>query len=44
MRKAILSGTLQLEILDCLFASHPISLTRYAFVKQFGELDDENRI
>ena len=40
MGKAILSGNLQLEILDGLFASHPNTLTWYVFVEQFGELDD----
>ncbi|EOG2476934.1 TPA: hypothetical protein SMF39_004421 [Serratia marcescens] len=40
MGKAILSGTLQLEILDCLFANHPNTLPWYTFVEQFGELDD----
>lgn len=40
MGKAILSGTLQLEILDCLYARHPIALTWYELVEQFGELDD----
>ncbi|MGP3146748.1 hypothetical protein [Serratia bockelmannii] len=40
MKKAFLSGTLQLEILDCLFANHPGTLTGAEFVAQFGELDD----
>ncbi|MFN1149464.1 hypothetical protein [Serratia liquefaciens] len=40
MGKAILSGTLQLEILDCLYANHPKTLTWYEFVEQFGNLDD----
>ncbi|WP_139375516.1 hypothetical protein [Serratia marcescens] len=40
MRAAILSGSLQLEILDCLYAAHPGTLTWYEFVEQFGELDD----
>lgn len=40
MSEAILSGTLQLEILDCLYVVHPDTLTWYEFVEQFGELDD----
>ncbi|KFF76272.1 hypothetical protein IY40_25115 [Serratia marcescens] len=44
MEKAILSGTLQLEILDYLFANHPNTLTWPEFVAQFGELDDPSLI
>lgn len=40
MGAEILSGTLQLEILDCLYAVHPGTITWYEFVEKFGELDD----
>jgi len=40
MGKSIISGLLQLEVLDCLYANHPAPLAWYGFVEQFGNLDD----
>ncbi|MMZ58645.1 hypothetical protein [Serratia liquefaciens] len=44
MGKALLSGILQLEILDCLYANHPKTLTWYEFVELFGNLDDPSLV
>ncbi|HGM5308674.1 TPA: hypothetical protein ACKQJM_003214 [Serratia marcescens] len=40
MGKATLSGVLQLEILDYLYAVHPNPIAWCDFVEQFGSLDD----